>query len=105
MIKMTLALLATAVLASSPAFAGDKTCCATKDGKMECAKIYAKLNLTPEQKAKLDSAQETCMDQGCTEESMEKFFAAAKEVLSADQYAQLKMECSKMEKHAEKAGS
>ncbi|MEO5754395.1 MAG: hypothetical protein ABIR38_06780 [Chthoniobacterales bacterium] len=105
MIKTTLALLATAILASAPAFAGEMTCCATKTGKMECAKIYAKLNLTPEQKTKLDSAQETCMKQGCTEESMEKYFASAKETLSADQYAQLKMECGKMEKHAEGAGS
>ena len=44
-------------------------------GKMECSQIYAKLNLTPEQKTKLDAFQAPCEKDGCTEESMEKFFA------------------------------
>ncbi|MGI8889855.1 MAG: hypothetical protein ACR2G0_03610 [Chthoniobacterales bacterium] len=99
MITKTFALLATVVaITLAPAFAGDTTCCATKSGKAECAKIYAKLNLTTEQKTKLDAAQETCMKEGCTERSMKKFFASAKEALSAEQYAELKAECSKMEK-------
>jgi hypothetical protein len=36
---------------------------------------------------------------------MEKFFASAKGVLSPEQYAQLKTECSKMEKHPAKSNS
>ncbi len=99
----TLSLVAAVAVSASSAFAGDKTCCASQAGKTECSKIYAKLNLTPDQKTKLDSYQERCEQEGCTEGSMEKFFASAKDVLSAEQYAQLKSECSKMEKHAPKA--
>ncbi|MEO8440462.1 MAG: hypothetical protein ABI540_09600 [Spartobacteria bacterium] len=105
MTKTTLTFLAAALLAASPAFAGDMTCCSSKTGKMECSQIYAKLNLTPEQKAKLDSYQEACEKDGCTEGSMKKYFAQAKEVLSAEQYTQLKSECSKMQKTSEKADS
>jgi hypothetical protein len=72
---------------------------------MECSQIYAKLNLSPEQKTKLDSAQADCEKSGCTEESMQKYFAEAKTVLSPEQYSQLKAECSKMEKHAPKSDS
>ena len=45
--------------------------------------------------------RQRCEKDGCTEGSMEKYFAAAKEILSADQYAQLKAECGKMEKHGQ----
>jgi len=55
MIKTSLSLAAVVVLAASSAFAGEKkACCADAAGKMECSQIYAKLNLTPEQKTKLD---------------------------------------------------
>ena len=106
MIKTSLSLAAVVVLTASSAFAGEKkACCATDTGKMECAHIYAKLNLTPEQKTKLDSFQAACEKEGCTEDGMEKFFASAKGVLSAEQYAQLKMECSKMEQKPAKSGT
>ena len=106
MIKTSLSLTALVLLAASSAFAGEKkACCATQAGKMECSQIYAKLNLTPEQKTKLDSFQAACEKSGCTEESMTKFFASAKGVLSAEQYAQLKAECSKMEQKLAKSAS
>ncbi|HEX4667418.1 MAG TPA: hypothetical protein VH207_12540 [Chthoniobacterales bacterium] len=105
MLKTTFALLATVLLLGSSAFAGGKTCCANAAGKMECSQIYAKLNLTPEQKTKLDSLQANCEKSGCTEESMQKYLAEAKTVLSPEQYSQLKAECSKMEKHAPKSNS
>ena len=103
--KIAFALLAIVFLAGSSALAGDKTCCANAAGKMECSQIYAKLNLSPEQKTKLDSAQANCEKSGCTEESMQKYVAEAKTVLSPEQYSQLKAECSKMEKHAPKSDS
>ena len=105
MMKTTCSLLATALLAGSSAFAGDKTCCANATGKMECSQIYTKLNLTPEQKSKLDSFQETCEKEGCTEAGMQKYFAEAKTVLTPEQYTELKSECSKMEKRAPKSNS
>jgi hypothetical protein len=101
MIKTTLALCATALFATSPAFAGEKkACCASDAGKMECSQIYAKLNLTPEQKTKLDAFQARCEKDGCTEDSMKKYFHEAKSVLSTEQYAQLKAQCGQMEKHS-----
>ena len=105
MTKTVFTLIATAVLAAGPAFAGDKACCANASGKMECSQIYAKLDLTPEQKTKLDGFQQICEKEGCTEGSMQKFLAEAKSVLSPEQYTQLKAECSKMEKHEPKANS
>lgn len=104
MIKLaTLSLMAAVALTASSAFAGDMACCASKTGKMECSQIYAKLNLTPEQKTKLDAFQAKCEKGGCTEASMEKYFSEAKGVLSPEQYTQLKSECSKMEQKPAKA--
>ncbi|MEP7249843.1 MAG: hypothetical protein ABI787_08710 [Spartobacteria bacterium] len=107
MIKLAALSLAAAVaLSASSVFAAtNKTCCASEAGKMECAEIYANLKLTPEQKAKLDPLQARCEKDACTEDSMKKYMKAAKKVLSAEQYAQLKAECSKMEKKPYAAGS
>jgi Spy/CpxP family protein refolding chaperone len=81
-------------------FAGEKKapCCASDTGKTECSQVYAKLNLTPEQHAKLDAFQARCEKDGCKEESMKKFFHEAKKVLRPEQYAQLKADCAKMDK-------
>jgi len=97
MIKMTFALIASALLAASSAFAGG-ACCAGKstDGKMNCSKAFAQMNLSPEQKSKLDAAQAECQKAGCTEESLENFMHTAKGILSPEQYAQLKTECGKI---------
>lgn len=103
--KTTLALFASALLAISSALAGDMACCASKTGKMECSQIYAKLDLTPEQKTKLDAFQARCEKDGCSDASMNKFFEEAKGVLSTKQYARLKAECSKMEQKRAPAGS
>lgn len=105
MTKAILSLFVAVLFAASPAFAGEKTCCANASGKMECSQIYAKLNLTAEQKGKLDSLQARCEKDGCTEDSMKKFLAGAKDVLSTEQYTQLKAECTQMEKHPAEAKS
>ena len=91
MMKTTLALLASALLAASSTFAGS-ACCAG----MDCSKAFAQMNLSPEQKSKIDAAQAECQKAGCTEESLEKFMQSAKGILSPEQYAQLKTECAKM---------
>ena len=103
MIKITFALIASGLLATSSAFAGD-ACCAGRsaDGKMNCSKAFAKMNLSPEQKSKLDAAQAECQKAGCTEESVENFMQTAKGILSPEQFAQLKTECAKI-KPSEKA--
>jgi hypothetical protein len=98
MIKTTVsALVAAAMLIASSAFAGDKACCAkgvTNTEKAACADLAA-LNLTPDQKAKIEAWQAECMKAGCTKESRKTFLTQAKGILSAEQFAQLKAECKK----------
>lgn len=103
MIKITVsAVVAGAMLISSSAFAGDKACCAKSahNDKVACAN-FASLNLTADQKSKLDGWQSDCMKAGCTKESRAKFMKQAEGILSADQYAKLKAECGKSGKKTE----
>jgi hypothetical protein len=108
MTKFTgLALIATAAFAITSAQAGDKDkgCCAThaKNGKIDCSQTYAKLNLSPEQKTKLDALVSECDKGGCTKESTEKFMKSAEGILSKEQFATLKNECAKMRDQGAKA--
>src|SRR5205809_5309800 len=95
-----LALMAAAALALTSAYAGDKEkdggCCA-KNAKMDCSQTYAKLNLSTDQKTKMDALVVKCNKEGCTKESMEAFMKSAAGVLSKEQMATLKTECSKMQ--------
>jgi Spy/CpxP family protein refolding chaperone len=95
MMKTSLAVIATAVLAFSPVLAGDHNCdnMSAADCKAHCEKMLSKLNLAPEQKSKLEAAQEECTKAGCNKESMDKFMQTAKTVLSPEQYAQLEKDC------------
>jgi len=108
MIKITATVLvAAAMLVTSGAFAadkaaGDKACCAQKianNEKQPCADLTA-LNLTTDQKAKIEAWQDECMKAGCTKDSRHKFFQQAKGILSAEQFAKLKAECKKNFKQA-----
>jgi hypothetical protein len=96
MIKITsIALVAAATLIASSAFAGDKACCAkgvSNTEKTACADLAA-LNLTPDQKTKIETWQAECMKAGCTKESRQTFLKQAKGILSAEQFAQLKAAC------------
>src|SRR5213594_2409564 len=93
----TIALVAAAMLTASSALAGDKACCAkgaSNTGSMACVNL-ATLNLTPDQKAKIEAWQADCMKAGCTKESRQTFLSRAKGILSAEQFAQLKGQCRK----------
>ena len=96
--KKFTALMAAAVFAVTPAFAGDKdkdhSCCAT-GAKMDSA-AFAKMNLTGDQKAKMDALLEKCNKDGCTKESMDVFMKSAESILTKEQMATFKAECSKM---------
>ena len=98
MIKITVStLVAAAMLVASSAFAGDKACCVkgvSNTEKTACADLTA-LNLTPDQKTKIEAWQAECMKAGCTKESRKTSFKQAKGILSAEQFAQLKAECKK----------
>ena len=100
-----LALITVAVFAATSANAADKECCAAhaKNGKMHCAQTYAKLNLSPEQKVKLQKLEAQCNKAGCTKESMDKFMKSAANILSKEQFAALKAECARMCEKGSKA--
>lgn len=98
-------MIAAAAFAVTSAQAGNKGCCAThaKNDKMECSQTYAKLNLSSEQKVKLESLEAKCHKDGCTKESMDNFMKSAEGILSQEQFATLKAECAKMHDKGAKA--
>ena len=89
------AVVATAMLIASPAFAGGKACCAKNASNETMCADFASLNVTADQKTKLEAWQADCMKAGCTKESRVKFLKQARGILSKDQYAALKAECEK----------
>jgi hypothetical protein len=56
----------------------------------------APLNLTSDQKSKIEAWQAECMKAGCTKDSRQTFLTHAKGILSAEQFAQLKTQCKNM---------
>jgi hypothetical protein len=84
------------MLMASSAFAGDKACCAkgVTNAGVACVNL-ATLNLTADQKTKIQAWQAECMKAGCTKESRQTFLSRTKAVLSAEQFAQLKAQCKK----------
>lgn len=91
-------LIAAGILAASSAFAEDKACCAkgaANPHSMGCVSLGS-INLTPDQKAKIEAWQAECMKTGCTKESRQTFLSRAKGILSPEQFAQLKAQCKKM---------
>jgi hypothetical protein len=90
-------LVAAAMLAASSAFAGDHACCAkgaSNAHSKECINL-ASLNLTPDQKIKIETWQAACMKAGCTKESRQTFLSHAKGILSPQQFVELKAQCKK----------
>ena len=103
MIKITTTALVAAAMLASSAFAGDKACCAkgaANTNSTACVNL-ATLNLTPDQKAKIETWQAECMKAGCTKESRQAFLTKAEGILSKDQFAKLKAECNKSAKKTE----
>src|ERR1700675_4600097 len=98
------AVIAAAMLAS-PAFAkdkaGDMACCAKNASNQKSCANLASLNLSADQKSKIEAWQSECMKAGCTKDSRQAFLKKAQGILSADQYAKLKTECNKSAKKTE----
>ena len=95
-------MLAVALMAS-PVFAGGGKACCAKSASNEKAMCtdFASLNLTADQKSKLEAWQSECVKAGCTKESRAKFLHQAKGILSADQYAKLRAQCEKSGKKSQ----
>jgi hypothetical protein len=81
------------MLATSPAFAGGKACCAQSAAERTACADLASLNLTADQKAKIEAWQSDCIKAGCTKESRRTFLKQARGILSSEQFASLKEQC------------
>jgi Spy/CpxP family protein refolding chaperone len=96
-----IALVAAGAFAAGTMFAGEHGDCAKKagnEGKMACTASLATLNLTPDQKTKMETAMAEHHKAGCTEATEAKFMKDAQGILTPEQYAKFKTECSKKEK-------
>jgi Spy/CpxP family protein refolding chaperone len=97
-----IALVAGGMLASGAVFAGAHGDCAKQVGnkgdKAACQINLASLNLTPEQKTKMETAMKEHEKAGCNEASEAKYEQEAKSILNKEQFAKFESEC-KHEKH------
>jgi hypothetical protein len=96
-----IALVAAGFFAAGTMFAGEHGDCAKQVGnkdKASCSVNYAKLDLTADQKTKLETAKAECDKSGCTKASMTKFMKDAEGFLSKEQYATFKADCEKASK-------
>jgi Spy/CpxP family protein refolding chaperone len=95
-----IALVAAGLFAGGTLFAGEHGDCTKKVGneaKAPCQVSLASLNLTAEQKTKMDAVMDEHQKAGCSEASEAKYMKEAKGILTKDQYAKFKAEC----KHGE----
>ena len=100
-----IALAAAGLFAAGTMFADEHGNCPKKVGneqKMACQASMASLNLTAEQKTKMDAAMAEHHKAGCNEASEGKFMSDAEGILTPEQYAKFKAEC-KHEKGKTKA--
>jgi Spy/CpxP family protein refolding chaperone len=100
-----IALAAAGLFAAGTMFAGEHGDCVKQvghEGKAACHVSLASLNLTADQKTKMDAAMADHGKAGCSEASEAKYMEEAKGILTADQYAKFKAEC-KGEKDKAKA--
>ena len=91
-----IALAVAGMFAAGALFAGEHGECTKKVGntaKQACSVSLASLNLTADQKTKMDAAMEEHHKAGCSEASEAKYMKEAKGVLNKEQYAKFKAEC------------
>ena len=97
-----IALLVAGAFAAGTMFADEHGNCAkqvgNKETTMACHVSLANLNLTPEQKTKMDALMAEHQKEGCTDATEAKYMKEAKGVLTKEQYAKFKAECKKSEK-------
>jgi|SRR5205807_7914926 len=91
-----IALVVVGMFAAGTLLAGEHGECTKKVGnaaKPACTVSLASLNLTPDQKTKMDVAMAEHQKAGCSEASEAKYMQEAKTVLNKDQFAKFKAEC------------
>ena len=96
------ALIAAGTIAATALFAGEhgdgmlKVQNEKKEMKMACTIPLTKLNLTPEQKKKMDAAMAEHLKTGCTEASEAKYMEQAKAIMTPEQYTKFKDEYDRL---------
>lgn len=101
-----IAVVAAGLFAAGTMFAGEHGDCAKKVGnesKAACQAKVASLNLTSEQKTKMDAAMAAHHKAGCSEASEAGYMQEAKGILTAEQYAKFQAECKAGDKEKTKA--
>ena len=96
-----IALVAAGLFAGGTMFAGEHGDCTKQVGnhaKAACQVSLASLNLTADQKTKMDAAMTEHQTAGCSEASETKYMQEAKSILTPEQFAKFKAECKKGEK-------
>jgi Spy/CpxP family protein refolding chaperone len=99
-----IALVVAGVFAAGTMFAGEHGNCTKKTGKeekMACMASLASLNLTADQKTKMEVAVTEHHKAGCTEASEAKFMKDAEGILTPDQFAKFKAECKGEKKESQ----
>jgi Spy/CpxP family protein refolding chaperone len=101
-----IALVTAGAFAAGTMFAGEHGNCTGKagnEGKMACTASLASLNLTPDQKAKMETAMTEHHKAGCTEASEAKLMKDVEGILTPEQFTKFKAECNKQK--SEKTGA
>ena len=96
-----IALVTAGLFAAGTMFAGEHGNCTKQVGnqaKAACQISLASLNLTPDQKTKMDTAMAEHQKAGCSDASEAKYMETAKGTLTPEQYAKFKAQCKKEEK-------
>ena len=96
-----IAVVTAGLFAAGTMFAGEHGNCTKQVGnqaKMACTVSLASLNLTPDQKTKMDAVIEEHHKAGCTEASEAKYMESAKSILTPEQYAKFEAQCKKGDK-------
>jgi Spy/CpxP family protein refolding chaperone len=91
-----IALVTAGLFAAGTMFGGEHGNCAKQVGnqaKAACQVSLASLNLTPDQKTKMDAVMAEHQKAGCSEASEAKYMQEAKSILTKEQYVKFKAEC------------
>jgi hypothetical protein len=97
-----IALVVAGMFAAGTLFAGEHGDCTKKVGntsKPACSVSLASLNLTPDQKTKMDAVMAEHHKAGCSEATEAKYMKEAEGILTKEQYAKFKAECTKGDKN------
>jgi Spy/CpxP family protein refolding chaperone len=97
-----IALVVAGMFAAGTLLAGEHGDCTKKVGntsKPACSVSLASLNLTPDQKTKMDAVMAEHHKAGCSEATEAKYMKEAEGILTKEQYAKFKAECTKGDKN------